>query len=61
MSGLTIQQILQAGATSYLAKRRVRLEVYRAISKLMHCRTEDMGYHLRRCPNGHVQQLYYNA
>ena len=32
-----------------------------AVWQLRDCRTERMGFHVRRCPNGHVEQVHYNS
>lgn len=33
----------------------------KAISAIMRCRTQEMGGHIQRCPNGHVEKAHYNS
>lgn len=58
---LTIQDVLVSSSESFLATHRVPRFMRRAVWQLRDCRTERMGFHVRRCPNGHVKQLHYNA
>jgi hypothetical protein len=59
--GLTIQEVLVSAAGAFLAKHRVPVYVRQAVSRLLGCRTAAMGYHARRCPRGHFEQVCYNS
>lgn len=61
MNGPTIQTILQQRGREFLAAHRRPVHVIAALRALTRCRTEAMGFHVRRCPAGHVCQLHYNA
>lgn len=37
------------------------LHKLKAVSALQRCRTVEMGGHVRRCPHGHVEEVYYNS
>ena len=58
---LTIQDVLSSGADSFLATYRLPREVKQAVYRLRYCRTMAMGFHVRRCPHGHVEQICYNS
>ena len=58
---LTIQSILQQHAASYFARHRWPLHVHRAAQAMQDCRTAALGGHVERCPNGHVQRVFYNS
>lgn len=58
---LTIQQVLRSSADSFLGHSRFPLHVWQAVRRLRDCRTAALGFHARRCPNGHVEQVCYNS
>jgi hypothetical protein len=59
--GLTVQRLLQAHYAGY--EQRYRLPRFRrdAAHALATCKTAARGRHLRRCPQGHVQGVWYNS
>ncbi len=60
-SAVTLQRVLGSGGDLFLRRHHVPLHVHKALSALADCRTPRMGFHVRRCPAGHVVQLHYNA
>ena len=37
------------------------LHKLKAVSAMQRCRTAEMGGHVSRCPEGHVQEVHYNS
>ncbi|MGB6043209.1 MAG: transposase [Pirellulales bacterium] len=58
---LTIQDVLRRYSESFLTSQRVPGFMRQAVWRLRDCRTARMGFHVRRCPQGHVQQTYFNS
>lgn len=57
----TLQHLLSKHFDRYRGQHGVTLEQWRAVSKLTACRTARLGGHVQRCPNGHVQGIWYNS
>jgi hypothetical protein len=57
----TIQQLLQEHFDDLVENRRLSAPQYRAASALRKCRTAALGGHVQRCPNGHVERVWYNS
>ena len=58
---VTLQQILQTSFAAYTAAHRVPRRVWKAAHAVMRCRTAALGGHVRRCPQGHVTEIWYNS
>lgn len=58
---VTLQGILQTSFTAYTAAHRAPRRVWRAAHAVMTCRTARLGGHVRRCPQGHVTEVWYNS
>jgi hypothetical protein len=58
---VTLQAILQTSFTAYAERQRVPRRVWRAAHAVMSCRTATLGGHVRRCPQGHVTEIWYNS
>ena len=57
----TIQQILHDHFDSLVRSRKLSAPQYRAASALRNCRSAALGGHVQRCPNGHVERVWYNS
>lgn len=57
----TVRAIFQQYFESYARVHRLPVYVHRAAYWLSHCRTVDLGGHVRRCPEGHVEATWYNS
>ena len=57
----TIQHLLQEHFDDLVGGRRLSAPQYRAASALRNCRTAALGGHVQRCPNGHVERVWYNS
>ena len=57
----TVQTILQEHFGALAASGKLSAPQYRAGAALRSCRTAALGGHVQRCPNGHVQQVWYNS
>ena len=58
---ITIQQILNEHLDSLLRSHTLSVPQYRAARALSVCRTAALGGHVQRCPNGHVERVWYNS
>jgi hypothetical protein len=58
---VTLQEIFQMRFAAYAAAHRVPHRVWRAARSVMACRTATLGGHVRRCPQGHVTEIWYNS
>jgi hypothetical protein len=58
---VALQHILQTSFAAYAAQRKVPRRVWRAARCVMACRTAALGGHVRRCPAGHVTEVWYNS
>lgn len=57
----TLQDVLQAGFGSFSAGRRLRAAVHRMARSVMACRTSRLGGHVKLCPVGHIEGVWYNS
>jgi len=57
----TVRAIFQRHFESYARAHRLPVYVHRAAYWLARCRTADLGGHVRRCPEGHVEATWYNS
>jgi hypothetical protein len=57
----TLRQIFQTHFERYAKQHRVPAYVHRAAYWIGHCRTAELGGHVRRCPEGHVERAFYNS
>jgi hypothetical protein len=57
----TLQQILGDHFDELVRGHKLSAPQYRAGHALMACRTAALGGHVQRCPNGHVEQVWYNS
>jgi hypothetical protein len=58
---VTLQAILQSSFAPYAATHKMPRRVWRAARAVMTCRTATLGGHVRRCPQGHVTEIWYNS
>jgi hypothetical protein len=58
---VTLQEILQASFAAYTEAHKVPRRVWKAAHAVMRCRTAALGGHVRRCPQGHVTEIWYNS
>ena len=58
---ITIQQILNEHLDGLLHSRTLSVPQYRAARALSVCRTAALGGHVQRCPNGHLERVWYNS
>jgi hypothetical protein len=57
----TIQQLLQEHFEDLAEGGRLSAPQYRAGLALRKCRTPALGGHVQRCPNGHIERVWYNS
>ena len=57
----TLRGIFQTHFESYAKRHRLPAYVHRAAYWISHCRTAELGGHVRRCPEGHVERAFYNS
>jgi len=57
----SIQQILQDHFDALVASGTLSAPQQRAGWALRKCRTAALGGHVQRCPNGHVERVWYNS
>ncbi len=57
----TLRGIFQTHLETYAKQYRLPAYVHRAAYWIAHCRTADLGGHVRRCPEGHVERAFYNS
>jgi hypothetical protein len=58
---VTLQGILQASFAAYAQVHKLPRRVWRAAQAVTTCRTAVLGGHVRRCPQGHVIEIWYNS
>jgi hypothetical protein len=58
---VTLQEILQTSFATFAETHKVPRRVWRAARAVMACRTATLGGHVRRCPQGHVTEIWYNS
>lgn len=57
----TLQQILQRHFQALCSTRQLSAPQLRAGHALAACRTAALGGHIQRCPNGHLERVWYNS
>ena len=57
----TIQEILRSSLSGFLEGRRLPVYLHRAVLALSQCRTAALGGHTKKCPEGHVEGIWYNS
>jgi len=57
----TLRGIFQGHFEAYARHHRVPAYVHRAAYWISRCRTAELGGHVRRCPEGHVERAFYNS
>ena len=57
----TLGSIFRRHFADYAQRHKQPLYVHRAAYWLANCRTQTMGGHLNRCPEGHVEHASYNS
>ena len=58
---VTLQDILQSTFLRFAQVHKLPRRVWRAAQAVMTCRTAFLGGHVRRCPQGHVTEVWYNS
>ena len=61
MMAVTLQAIFQKCFDSFSRTHRLSPHHRRAAQAIIHCRTLALGGHVRKCPNGHVEGVWYNS
>jgi len=56
-----IQEIVQKHFEAYRKTRKLPLRVLKAAAAIARCRTAELGGHVQRCPEGHVERVWYNS
>jgi len=56
-----IQEIFQKHFEGYRKTRKLPLRVLKAAAAIARCRTAALGGHVQRCPEGHVERVWYNS
>ena len=57
----TLRGIFQEHFEAYAERHRLPAYVHRAAYWISRCRTAQLGGHVRRCPQGHVERAFYNS
>jgi len=57
----TVGGIFREHFDEYQKRYPQPLHKLKAVSAMQRCRTAEMGGHVRRCPHGHVEEVYYNS
>jgi Putative transposase/Transposase zinc-binding domain len=57
----TLRGIFQSHFDAYAKRYGLPAYVHRAAYWISHCRTADLGGHVRRCPEGHIERAFYNS
>lgn len=56
-----VQRLLRDDFEALAKERRFPRQTWRAKESITRCRTAGLGGHVQRCPNGHVQRVWYNS
>jgi hypothetical protein len=56
-----LQQVVTSGYPQLRATKTLPPHCHRAAWALMSCRSAALGGHVQGCPDGHVQQVWYNS
>jgi len=57
----TLGGIFREHFEAYARRHRLPAYVHRAAYWISRCRTAELGGHVRRCPQGHVERAFYNS
>ena len=57
----TLRGIFQSHFEAYARAHKLPAYVHRAVYWISRCRTAELGGHVRRCPEGHVERAFYNS
>ncbi|MGZ5719991.1 MAG: IS91 family transposase [Burkholderiales bacterium] len=57
----TLRGIFQTHFEAYAREHKQPAYVHRAAYWISRCRTAELGGHVRRCPEGHVERAFYNS
>ena len=57
----TLRAVFQQHFAAYAQTHKLPLFVHRAAHWLARCRTVALGGHVSRCPEGHVERVWYNS
>lgn len=57
----TLGGIFREHFEAYAERHRLPAYVHRAAYWIARCRTAQLGGHVRRCPEGHVERAFYNS
>ena len=57
----TLRAIFQTHFEAYAKQHQLPAYVHRAAYWISRCRTAELGGHVRRCPEGHVERAFYNS
>jgi hypothetical protein len=58
---ITIQRVLNEHLDGLLGSHTLSAPQYRAARALSACRSAALGGHVQRCPNGHLERVWYNS
>ena len=56
-----IQEIFQRHFEAYRKTRKLPVRVLKAAEAIAQCRTAELGGHVQKCPEGHVERVWYNS
>ena len=56
-----MQDILQTHFAKLRSRVRLPRRILDAADAIMHCRTAALGGHVERCPEGHLEKVWYNS
>lgn len=59
--GVTVQAIFREHFARFSRTRRLPPPHRKAAHAIMACRTSALGGHVQRCPDGHVERVWYNS
>jgi hypothetical protein len=56
-----IQEVFRDHFPGYARSRKLPLHVWKAACSIRKCRTAALGGHIQKCPDGHVERVWYNS
>ena len=57
----TLQTIFCENFETFAQSRSLPPPIHKAARALMQCRTAELGGHVQKCPDGHVERIWYNS
>ena len=57
----TVQTVLRDYVNQQTQRLNLPLHKLKAVNALIKCRTAALGGHVQRCPEGHVERIWYNS